>query len=806
MSMDTTPVESILARLEKVARSGKGWKARCPAHEDRHPSLSIHVGDDDRVLLHCHAGCPIDAILAALDLRATDLFSQATRRVRSGASASASASRPSRIVATYDYVDAQGVLRYQAVRREPKGFFQRRPDGQGGWINNLHGIERVLYRLPQLLAAPAGSAVWLPEGEKDVDALVALGLVATTAAEGAKAPWLPAYTEALQPFHVAILEDQDAAGRKRALTVARALIGDVRSVRIIRFPDLPPKGDVSDWLAAGHTRADLIARARDTPILTTEDLDDLDDEAANSSYLHFFDHEQDPEEEGESPFPPPLAPVPSFPVEVFPRVLRHYVTESAEALGVPVDMVAVPLLGFAAGVLGNSRVLRVKEGWITRPILWLAVIGDPGSGKSPALEAAQHPVNELQKEAWQRFQDALGQWEQDALDAKAAKQAPPEKPVLEHFLTTDATTEALAFLLGSSPGVVLVRDELVGWVKSHDAYRKAGDRQQWLSLWAGTGLKVDRRSSGPVYVPKPTAVVVGGIQPDLLPDLAEEAQRRDGFVDRLLCTWPDAFPQRWSEATVRQSTTRAAEHLFAQLRPTFRAQEPALHDLTREAKETFAEWFDINAEQREASSGLVAGCYAKYPGQCVRLALVLHCLREPEDLQAPVAEGTMLDAIAVVEYFRGHLARVLPAFGAAAPRTATRATEPLPVRVARLLQAAGGAWLARTELHRRLGGKVSAQALTGALAALVRAGRIELRSVPTGSKPREEWRWIAEDAPQADETEAHAREPHDPPNSGRDTNRRYEDMKYSGEASGDSSYLHVFADRATRESWQETVL
>ncbi|MDP9359799.1 MAG: YfjI family protein, partial [Chloroflexota bacterium] len=213
--------------------------------------------------------------------------------------------------------------------------------------------------------------------------------------------------------------------------------------------ELRPKGyDISDWLE-DHDPQTLRRLIDETcqwdPTLTTRD---------NSASL---------------------AP-PTFPVEVFPPALRNYLVAGADALGVSVDMVAVPMLGFAAGAIGNTRALRVKPGWVERAVLWLAVIGAPGSGKSPALDHARHPIDVLQQAEWETFRAELEQWEQDAVDAKAQKSRGElaEKPVLAHYFTTDATMEALAFLLVRSPGLAMVRDELVGWVRSHDAYRKAG--------------------------------------------------------------------------------------------------------------------------------------------------------------------------------------------------------------------------------------------------------------------------------------------------------------------------------------------
>src|SRR5690606_14689172 len=117
----------VLARLEGVKRNGTGIMARCPAHDDREPSLSIAEGDDGRVLLTCHAGCPTRDIVARLGLGMADLF---PARPLNGHGLG----QP---IATYPYTDADGRLLFEVLRYHPKTFRQRRPDGQGGWLWKL---------------------------------------------------------------------------------------------------------------------------------------------------------------------------------------------------------------------------------------------------------------------------------------------------------------------------------------------------------------------------------------------------------------------------------------------------------------------------------------------------------------------------------------------------------------------------------------------------------------------------------------------------------------------------------------------
>lgn len=235
-------VENVLGRLERVKRNGTGWMARCPAHEDRNPSLAISEGEGGRALLYCHAGCQTAAILAALGLSEGDLF-----EARNGASSP-------EIVATYPYVDEAGELLFEAVRYEPKDFRQRRPDGIGGWIWNLKDVRRVLYRLPAVLAAvEAGEPVVVVEGEKDVEALERAGVVATCNPMGA-GKWRTEYAETLRGADVIVVPDLDREGLRHALDVVRSLEGKAASVEI-RAP--MEEKDVSDHLAAGYDLADL---------------------------------------------------------------------------------------------------------------------------------------------------------------------------------------------------------------------------------------------------------------------------------------------------------------------------------------------------------------------------------------------------------------------------------------------------------------------------------------------------------------------------------------------------------------------
>lgn len=244
--------QEVLTTL-KAQQKGDQWIARCPAHKDKTPSLSIAEGHKG-ILLSCHAGCSFDAVAKALGLSKKDLFNPKEK----------AEGKPRRkIVALYDYRDETGTLLFQAVRFAPKGFSQRQPSG-AGWKWELNGVRRVLYRLPELLAADRAQLVVVVEGEKDADNLIAQGLVATTSPQGA-GKWKEEYNEFLRDRKVVVVADNDQPGRDHADTVAQSLRKVARSVKLLSFNQpiaglsVPDKGDVSDWLKLGGTVPQLLA-------------------------------------------------------------------------------------------------------------------------------------------------------------------------------------------------------------------------------------------------------------------------------------------------------------------------------------------------------------------------------------------------------------------------------------------------------------------------------------------------------------------------------------------------------------------
>jgi len=229
------------ARVKGLHAVGGKWRAPCPLHHGQRDSFAV---DPDTGAWFCHSQCNTGGGIYDFEIALTGASLPAAREAVLRAVGRATPE----IVATYDYTDEAGKLLYQTVRYRPKDFKQRQPDGRGGWIWNLKGVRRVLYRLPEVIEA---QVVWVCEGEKDCDALASLGLVATTNPLGA-GKWRPEYSRQLAGKQVNLSPDGDDAGRAHVDKILRSLNGG--SARIV---ELPGAKDAAEWIAKGGTRAEL---------------------------------------------------------------------------------------------------------------------------------------------------------------------------------------------------------------------------------------------------------------------------------------------------------------------------------------------------------------------------------------------------------------------------------------------------------------------------------------------------------------------------------------------------------------------
>lgn len=316
-----------------------------------------------------------------------------------------------------------------------------------------------------------------------------------------------------------------------------------------------------------------------------------------------------------------LPPVESFSSDLLPASFRKHVDDVTERMQTSVDFVAAATVVALAGSVNRRATIQPKEqdnGWVVVPNLWGANVGSPGLLKSPLLNTVTSHLREIDELLRQEHQGLLEEFELEnekvqlqvaswrELYKRATKKgAPPpirpddtlKAPARMRVIVADATFEKLHEILAENPaGVLVIRDELTGWVAELDRLGREGERAFFLSAWNGdTPHTIDRIGRGSIHVPACCVNLFGNIQParlrTYLVDALEDGPANDGLFQRFqVIVWPDT-PREW-RLIDRPPDADAA----AQARKVFHAltemsiDEPRRLSFATDAQELFNDW------------------------------------------------------------------------------------------------------------------------------------------------------------------------------------------------------------------------
>jgi hypothetical protein len=351
-----------------------------------------------------------------------------------------------------------------------------------------------------------------------------------------------------------------------------------------------------------------------------------------------------------------------FPVDVLPPVIREFVKEGAASIGCDPVAIALPLLAALASSIGNTRRVRIKNGWLAPPILWTVIIGRSGSQKSPAFKFALKPLDNIQVEIF-------SEWKQRQESDGDANEHP-----MERLTAGDITIEALADVLKENPRGLLVRsEELAGWITNFGRYgkgdRSSGDAARWLVCYDAGYIEVDRRTNKKhIVVLNASACVAGTIQPGILHQAIGKEHRENGLLPRMLLAYPPQSKKQWREAEVDEKTVEKVTDVLRNLRKLdFRLDRygnelPEIIGLSQQAKDLWIEFYGEHAEhQYKAETDDLAAAFSKLEETTARLALVLQLVRSASGslIDCSEIDGTnMAAAIELTGWFRDETRRV----------------------------------------------------------------------------------------------------------------------------------------------------
>jgi len=370
-----------------------------------------------------------------------------------------------------------------------------------------------------------------------------------------------------------------------------------------------------------------------------------------------------------------------FPTCALPKSLRDLVESGAQAIGCDPAFIAVSALVVCAAAIGDSRVVQIKRSWKEPSILWAAIVGSSGAGKSPGIELALAPTHAIQQLALDEFKAEMEVYkealkEHKRLSSKSSdnNSEEPVKPIARRYIVNDVTMEAMAPLLeNSSRGLLLCRDELSGWVASFDRYTRGGggtsaDAAHWLSIHGARPTIVDRKTGDKqtIHLASPRVSVIGGIQPGILKKALGSEHLENGLAARLLNVFPPTRPKQWTDAEVSSKVEEAYSETVTrlyQLKSTKGddgSYEPVALQLSGSAKQLFISFYNSHSKEAARESDDLAAAYWKLEGYAARLALILYCVRKVtgETDTFKIDEVSMRNALELIAWFKQEARRV----------------------------------------------------------------------------------------------------------------------------------------------------
>lgn len=364
-----------------------------------------------------------------------------------------------------------------------------------------------------------------------------------------------------------------------------------------------------------------------------------------------------------------------FPIDIFHEDIQYYINECATKLDMNRDYMGCSLLWLISVVAGNHFNIEVKRGWIENGVIWLALVGRAGVGKTPSIDKVIFPLSKLNNkeikryiEDYQRYQDYEKLSKKEKEDY--AEVPPPRKT---QFIVNDITIEALVDMHQESDNAVGVfKDELAGWIKDMNKYRAGSDLEFWLSSWSGKPVNLNRKTAKSSFVDKPYIPVLGGIQPSIFNSLATEENKDNGFLDRLLLSYPEISINTYNENELDYTTitwfneliTRFYKGIISDIKRNEDGEiQPVLLKLTPGAKKQWVRIFnDITENQNnEEENEYLKSMYPKQKTYVPRFAMLIHIFNsffnEYSNIYE-VDEDSMLKAEKLSKYFVNNARKV----------------------------------------------------------------------------------------------------------------------------------------------------
>jgi hypothetical protein len=329
-----------------------------------------------------------------------------------------------------------------------------------------------------------------------------------------------------------------------------------------------------------------------------------------------------------------------FPIDVFPDEIQAFLIQNQKTLNHSIDYMGCTLLWCIAIAVGNSAKIEVKTGWRESANIWIGLIGRAGLGKTPSISAISYPLEKKNAFEIKHYMNEYRKWkEYSNLTVKEKKDHEEIKePVRSQFIVNDVTVEALADLHEDIPlGIAIMKDELNGWLKDMNKYKQGSDLEFWLSCWSNKAANLTRKTAKSSFIESPLMPVLGGIQPGIFGQISTSENKDNGFLDRLLVSFPEKEIENYNRNSINQDVLDWWDSMLCQF---FEQMKKNVHTINkfgeieprilRLSKDADLEWERVfnNISKMQNSDEVneyVKSMLSKQKSYVPRFALILTC-------------------------------------------------------------------------------------------------------------------------------------------------------------------------------------
>ena len=548
------------------------------------------------------------------------------------------------------------------------------------WVEGMPPFPYPLFGLHSLKYPSVLDSLIVTEGEKCASALHHLGWPAISPVLGAHNPARTDWYPCRYYKRFIILRDNDKAG----ISFTQKVSAEIRRIHpnsVLFVVNLTPNikgGDLIDWLQSTILRGqnwngfDPIPQDKVESINTAlvHEIEDLKVTCEECPHVSFKSiealFEGDPR-----PFQVQLSSVPSFPLEIFPKKVGHYISIIASQYSQVPDYAATAFITSLCGLIGRSIHLRMRasDSWIETANCWSILVGAPSAKKSPILRRIFSLFKPLDKGAGENFAAAIKAYGVRKRASEKAKEDFDElPPIRRRYVTDDVTTPKLRELMAGNPkGIILRNDELKGQLERLDKQGNEGDRSFMMSCWSGLEDYSEDRMCRESLLNIPLALTwIGCIPPSPLQRYLCEAMGRsggaDGFIQRFqFVCYPDqkkafTLPDVAMPDSLENEIQRVMELLDAKT-----SNQTRYLSFSNEAQVHFDEWLVIH--ENDARFGGHPLYWESHLGKQAKalavLAIILHRLNETVlgTLEDQISLETLKSALQAQAYYLAHSRR-----------------------------------------------------------------------------------------------------------------------------------------------------